>query len=294
MEVIQNLISKLLDFFNVGRLFSIIAPGFLITFSAGMLFSTLALPQYQGGAQKVCDAKAIQMLSSQILFDFGNCKNNLGLLIFVGMIVGVFVYETANFALCSLSGKSGKFPLCEYDASNDFDSDNKKKFGFSNRVVGLVYFAPFLKENFSGKENYYNFLISEYYRFLELSVVVSIGSFISAVISVAYYIALSNNVGCFVAPVLFGSVIVVLLLILSWFYFKVVPEIFYGYKKACSELVLGVTAVMSKGLTLAAAAPPTVAEAQQANQLEVIASIQKKKAANQLPDNLEGMENLIK
>lgn len=117
--------------------------------------------------------------------------------------------------------------------------------------VGFMYFAPYLKDEFiTGKENYYAFYISEYYRFLELSVVVPSSIVISSLIATGYYLLASFYLGDD-SPLNIAMVIIATLIIIAikvWFDEKVLPLVYYNSRKAAYDLVAGITDARNLGL----------------------------------------------
>jgi len=142
-------------------------------------------------------------------------------------------------------------PLRRYDHQFDSINEPANKFKFSKKEsdeVGLIYYAPFLKEKFSGEQNYFDFLVTEYYRFLEFSVIMPISIIVSVLFGISYYLSFSFRNSCF--PNWAGFTILFILLIDGslLFLYYIARDIYKSYAKATMDLILGVSDVMSKGL----------------------------------------------
>lgn len=187
-------------------------------------------------------------LGGQIAKDFSRVASHYWVVVFLSLVLGIILYEVGN-AIIGLKPVEEDAQLFRFKEKIDqnepplvLDKDPSAK-------VGLIYFAPYLKDEFiSGKENYYNFLITEYYRFLEFSAVMPLSVLLTTLIAVVYYKTACASLGECSHN---GAVVLFVLAIgLSVFvFYKVVfNKIFSGYRKASSELIKGITDMRNKGL----------------------------------------------
>jgi len=207
---------------------------------------------YSTSIQKEREIKEIECFKSrfqkQISADFKRISSNYMCVVILSIVIGFLLYLTSNRVICACSPKKDDYKLYPYDIkdSNKFVyvQPNKEK----TNDVGLIYFAPFLKEKFSGDNNYYTFLILEYYRFVELSVVMPLSLLLSIIISALYYVVLSICIGKFIYIVGFIGMFAIEAIIVGVFLKYVIPVTIDNYKKSTKELIDAVTYVMSKGL----------------------------------------------
>ena len=281
----ETLMNKFFDFFNFGRFITIIVPGLIIALCVSMLVSQTIWPAERKAdpppvtkvkttvtttteskdketstkketttivkdtayeeptSRKAFDPKAL--FKKQVAEDFQRVSGNFLLVVLLTVVIGLIIYEVGFRVLLHFPSKDNE-TLFRYDPTHDADTQNTKKFGFSQEPVGLVYFAPFLKEKFSGEENYYNFLITEYYRFLEFSIIMPVSIIASGMIGVAYYALF-----CFRhdylpywrgVAVLFAMLFAVAVVFLCW----VSPKVIESYKSASRDLIRGASDFMSK------------------------------------------------
>jgi len=300
-KFLEVLINKFFDFFNFGRLITIIVPGFIAAICLAMFISQLVFPlgelpgsgsalkiksvqsketiktesktkekentittikettttyeygadQKTGGQETITKEKKEDketLFIRQISADYRRVSNNFLLLLLLTIVLGLTLYEIGYIILLRFPKKSEDEKLFRYDGQNDKKGEAADKFLPSKNSVGLVYFAPFLKEKFSGEENYFNFLITEYYRFLEFSVNMPLSIIVLILFGGAYYLLFyAKNDFCPDCP---GSAIFVSVLLLCSLIFLIfiVPRIARAYRKATKDLILGVTDMMNKGL----------------------------------------------
>lgn len=209
---------------------------------------------YEGSkSQQKGDQEAIKKESKEAVFkrqlakDYARVSSNFFVVLLLTIVLGLMLYEIGyRIILFFPTGQHQK--LFRYDPRYDADDKVTHKFGFSKDSVGLVYFAPFLKEKFSGEENYFSFLVMEYYRFLEFSVNMPISVIVSGIIGIAYYVLFSIRNSYW--PYFFGFLVLFLMLFVCSiaFLLLVFPKIYTAYKKATKDLVQGVSDLMSKGL----------------------------------------------
>lgn len=187
----------------------------------------------------------------QILEDYTRVSgnfSNFSLVILLTIVIGLLLYELGYRVLFSFPRKENEEKLFRYNPQHDADDKVTHKFGFSEEPVGLVYFAPFLKERFSGEENYFNFIVTEYYRFVEFSVNMPISIIVSSIIGLAYY-GLFSLRNCYWPYWREFTAFFLILFVVSIVFLRFVsPKIFTAYKKASKDLVQGVSDLMSKGL----------------------------------------------
>ena len=269
-EFLKVMTEKFLDFFNIGRAVSIFIPGALVSFALLMLLSLVFFPardepssvpasaagasaagqgrdsiQSNGAHEKQGPREA---LGRQLASDFGRVASHYWIVALLSLITGILLYETGTVIIMTrrLDEKMQLFRFKEKQEAGDplLVPDR----GNEDARVGLIYFAPYLKEDFTGKENYYNFLIAEYYRFLEFSTVMPLSVLLTTVIAVIYYRTACGYAGaCFQN----GAVILLVLTVglsVTLFYMVVFDTIFSGYRKASADLIKGITDVKNKGL----------------------------------------------
>lgn len=210
---------------------------------------------YEGSkGQKTGEQEAIKKENKEALFkrqlakDYARVSSNFFLVVLLTIVLGLMLYEIGYRVILSFPTKGEKQELFRYDPQHDADDKVTQKFGFSKDSVGLVYFAPFLKEKFSGDENYFSFLVMEYYRFLEFSVNMPISIIVSGIIGVAYYGLFSIRNSYWPYYCGFGVFFLMLFGGSIGFLFLVSPRIYTAYKKASKDLVQGVSDLMSKGI----------------------------------------------
>lgn len=276
-EFLKKLTDKLLDFFNFGRFITIALPGLLIAMAITMFVSQLLFPHIpfpadtqpavaslQGEAkERPGTAEGSQTLfQRQLQADFGRLWRHGYLVAVLVVIFGLMNYELGYWVLgCQWFQRPPKDQLYPYCPAHDADDRPARKFqakvsrgrlvGLDHfckegDAVGLVYFAPFLKEKFSGEENYFTFLITEFYRFVEVSVVVPLALIQSSVLGVAYcWLFWWRRDLQLVLPFMLGVVSIGLSVI---FLRCVSTKIAKAYYRACYDLIHGVSDFMSKQL----------------------------------------------
>jgi hypothetical protein len=281
VKFLDTFLNKLLDFLNFGRLITIIIPGAIVSFCLLMFASQILFPERMSAPQEgVTTSSAVggnaserpaakpgvtrkniattadkeSLFQKQLSEDYGRANEHLYLIVFFTLALGFMLYELGYGILLDLSRmtdarETAEPKLSRYDDQHDADDKPTHKFNFSSGCpVGLVYFAPFLKEKFSGEENYFSFLITEYYRFLEFSVNMPVSIILSALLGLGYYILFSLRNACcpyFTEIVLFFIMLFVLPILFLLF---VSPKVLISYKKASTDLVRGVSDLMAKGL----------------------------------------------
>ena len=184
----------------------------------------------------------------QLSEDYKRVSRNFSLVVLLTIVIGLMLYEMGFRVLLLFGGKGEKQKLQRYSPTHDSDDELTLKFEFSTEPVGLVYFAPFLKENFSGQENYFDFLVTDYYRFLEFATIMPISIIVSGILGMVYYVLFSIRNSCWYDPLALGLLFLVLFVSSILFLLKVTPSIFESYKKAVKDLIQGVSDMMSKGL----------------------------------------------
>lgn len=279
VDFLKSLTDKFLDFFNIGRAISILIPGALVAFVLLMLLSLAVFPS--GGVStptptkkevsvaelaahvpavakpeaKIANSQAgvkspeiLCSLSAQIAGDFLRVTKHYWVVLLMALVIGILLYEVGNVIIAFWS-KEPKHQMYRYKEGKDAndkilvaDEDNKKA------EVGFIYFAPLLKSDFTGKENYYNFLVTEYYRFLEFSAVMPIAMLAASVLAGLYYFAACHvtKASCHTGVIFAGIVLVLLAVIL--FYWIVFRKVIEGYRKAAADLIKGVTDATNKGI----------------------------------------------
>jgi hypothetical protein len=202
-------------------------------------------------AQPVAKAPAdpLKPLGKQIAGDFLRVTTHYWVVLMVSLVLGILLYETGN-VIIALSSANSTTKLYRYqegpNAAGGILSPSVN--GTTGDEVGLIYFAPFLKADFTGKENFYNFLISEYYRFLEFSAVMPVALLAATWLAGVYYLVACHvtNATCHV-----GVVIVVMLIVLVkviMFYRIIFNRVLEGYRKASEDLIRGVTDATNRGI----------------------------------------------
>jgi len=203
------------------------------------------------------------LFQKQVSSDFLRTSNHVPLMVFFTLVIGLMLYEVGYKVLQCFSKigaphkqAAGTANLIEtsgdtlkrYDPQHDADPTPTNKFNFSAHAVGLVYFAPFLKEKFSGEENYFSFIVTEYYRFVEFSVNMPIAIIVSGLIGVAYYLLFSLRHSCWPYSTELSFFFPALFAFPALFLFIVSPGIPESYKQASKDLIQGVSDLMAKGL----------------------------------------------
>ena len=187
----------------------------------------------------------LKPLGARIADDFNRVSNHYWVVMLVSLIIGILLYEIGNVIIAFCSGKS-KVHLYRYQEGTTttltFDGNKKKE------QVGLIYFAPFLKAEFTGKENYYNFLVSEYYRFLEFSSVMPIAMLMTFCMAGTYYLlACYVTKTCCYTWIVIG-VLAIIIIIVTLFYKYIFTKVLEGYRKASEDLIKGVSDASNKGI----------------------------------------------
>jgi hypothetical protein len=208
----------------------------------------------RGKSQGPGDQEAIKKENKEALFnrqlakDYARVSSNFFVVLLLTIVLGLMLYEVGYWIITFFPPRGEELELFSYDPQHDADNTVTQKFAFTKKPVGLVYFAPFLKEKFSGEENYFNFLVTEYYRFLEFSVNMPISIIVSGIIGIAYYVLFSIRNSYW--PYYSGFKLLFLMLFVCSiaFLLLVFPRINKVYKKASKDLVRGVSDLMSKGL----------------------------------------------
>jgi hypothetical protein len=194
-----------------------------------------------------------EWFSAQVSQDFQRVRDGFYYVLIFTIILGLMLYEV-GFGVILRQGVKTTEELHRYKNGDTYSTDGKilkRDFSFSTEtdsVVGLVYFAPFLKEKFSGDENYFNFLVTEYYRFLEFSVVMPISIMISALVASVYYLLFGLRNFCWPHPVSVPAVLLAVFILALVFTCCVPSKVSGAYKKATSDLIKGVSDFMSKQL----------------------------------------------
>ena len=195
--------------------------------------------------QKNADEEAL--FKKQVSKDYYRVKNNFPLVVLLTIVIGLIIYEI-GFRVLIYSPSKGGDKLFRYDSQYDSEEQNTHKFNFTQQPVGLVYFAPFLKEKFSGDENYYSFLITEYYRFLEFSIIMPISLIVAGILGLAYYLlfCIRNDYAPYYGE--FAVFFIILFVVSIGFLYFISPKINDAYNKASKDLIQGVSDFMKKGL----------------------------------------------
>jgi len=199
----------------------------------------------------------------QLIQNYGRVMNNWLLIVIGAIVIGVLMHEVGYLYLLCLSKCEGrkkendKYRLYPY-APTEADKiefiqivpasthGDKKK----DQEVGFVYFAPFLKEKISGDENYFTFLITEYYRFVEFCINMPLSLILTALVGIVYILLFNANTDILGEPlehlsqiwIMFGAIIGVSLL----FLFIVTPKVLKSYFGARADLIRGVSDYMNK------------------------------------------------
>jgi|GEM_PF-2492309 hypothetical protein len=284
-KFLETFLSKLLDFLNFGRLITIVVPGVILSFCVIMFTGQLLFPEKviapkeksvavkadkgnpaKSGDQAVAPDTAAKpdegiLFQKQLSKDFNLVTQHLWIVVFFTIILGILVYEMA-YGLLSI------FPLrvpgiknnledlkncalSRYDNAADAEPTAVNKFKPNGKdKVYLEYFAPFLKEKFSGDENYYNFLIMEYYRFVEFSVVMPLCAIASTLVAISYWVLFCLRNGCCPYGCELVLIFIAMLVLPALFIVFVSNKVWLFYQKSQYDLILGVSDLMSKGLTL--------------------------------------------
>lgn len=282
-KFLENLSTKFFDFFNFGRFLTIIVPGMIVAFCLAMLLSQIVFPivlVYQEDDAEVKHESNIQSvvqyhshseikknteeeisfkLEKQVTGDFERVTSNfLPLLlatIVIGMILNEISYSCIKRSLNNMMRRSDmkKYTLHPYENTEEIARKKNQPemkliadgAGKYKGEVGTSYYAPFLKDKFSGDDNYFDFLVTEYYRFVEFAMVAPISIMISVIIIGLYFVAfwVSNWTAIHMLAVIllgfFTFVFMVLILRL------VFPPIAEAYIKARWNLTKGVTDIMN-------------------------------------------------
>jgi hypothetical protein len=158
------------------------------------------------------------------------------------------LFEVGNVVITGWSAKSG---TGLYRFKEGLDADGRKlvvDYDNKEAEVGFIYFAPFLKAEFTGKENYYSFLITEYYRFLEFSAVMPLAMLKASFLAGLYYLAACHvTETCCHTGVVIAAVLLVLFAVIL-FYSLVFSRVLKCYRKASAELIKGVADATNKGI----------------------------------------------
>lgn len=196
--------------------------------------------------QKTADKKVF--FSKQVSEDYHRVYNNPFAVGLLTIVLGLIIYEI-GFRIFLYFPDKGKQKLHRYDPAHDSDPAATYKFtAKKDEPAGLVYFAPFLKEKFSGDANYFDFLITEYYRFLEFSIIMPVAIIASGILGVAYYTLFSIRNECYLYCRVFAVFFIMLFAVCVIFILWVPPKILESYRKASHDLINGVSDFMSKGL----------------------------------------------
>lgn len=187
-----------------------------------------------------------EIMSKQITADFDRVSAHYWIVALFSLVIGIMLYEVGN----NIIG-AAKSTVKMYRFKENPGADKPQLVpdeGNAQMEVGLIYFAPFLKEDFTGKENYYNFLVSEYYRFLEFSAVMPLAIGVTALLAAGYYFAACRMIQvCCHYVVAFGAVVLVWVLLVV-FHKLVFSKVYGNYRKASADLIKGVADVINKGL----------------------------------------------
>ncbi len=270
----EALISKFFDFFNFGRFITIVIPGFVAALCFAMLMSQLIFQEkhqkkeiQKKEASCCCEVKMHdagkkdinQQASDDDLFikqiknDYNRVKGNFLLMTILAIMLGLMIYEVGycilrHYRKRPREGTKDDTKLFRYSSEHDAADSFANKFNPSKEEVSLIYFAPFLKEKFSGDENYFDFLITEFYRFLEFSINISVSIFMSLFIGVFYYVLFCFRNFCWPCRTEFIFFFLILSLLTVVFFWLVFLTILKAYNKASHDLVLGVSDFMAKNL----------------------------------------------
>lgn len=198
---------------------------------------------------------AAKALAEQLRSDFGRLSSHQWLIVLLAVVMGFPIYEIGYRLLSGLSDddKLKTYALYPYDDSND-PTDTRKLFFLGdatakkNEPVGIMYFAPFLKEKFSGEENYFNFFVTEFYRFQEFSTVMPVSVVISAIVAYLYYVLFSLREGYWLYGTVFFLLFAVMITSAILYYKYITVPGMESYARSKKALVQGVSAIMSKGL----------------------------------------------
>lgn len=117
-----------------------------------------------------------------------------------------------------------------------------------DRSVGIMYFAPFLKEKFSGEENYFNFLITEFYRFQEFSTVMPVSIIAGNFMGGIYYVLFSTRNGYWLYGRTFTWMFILILLLTGLYMYFITRDGMVSYARSRQHLVQGVPDLMKKNL----------------------------------------------
>ena len=191
-----------------------------------------------------------EWFSAQAKQDFQKVKNNFYYVLIFAVILGLMLYEVGFRVILRLSSKT-KTNLFRYSNNDTYNAEGKivkHDFDFSTTTVGLAYYAPFLKEKFSGDANYFDFLVTEYYRFLEFSVLMPSAIILSALTGFAYFLLFGIRNACWPHAVGILCVLIGVCILNILFLYIIPPKVSVAYKKAAHDLVQGVTDFMSKQL----------------------------------------------
>lgn len=190
----------------------------------------------------------LRPLSAQIADDFLRVTRHYWVVLLMALVIGILLYEVGNVIVAFWS-KDPEFQLYRYREGKDAtDKILVTDDGNKDAAVGFIYFAPLLKSDFTGKENYYSFLITEYYRFLEFSAVMPIAMLAASVLAGLYYFAACHvtKAGCHTGVIFAGIGLILFAVIL--FYWVVFRKVIAGYRRAVADLIKGVTDATNKGI----------------------------------------------
>lgn len=181
------------------------------------------------------------------------------------IILYIFNFKGHIFKILTFLTKktySNKMDLRLFKYSSEFDSSiiSKRFNPDSSSPVGSIYFAPFLKEKFSGDDNYYNILITEYYRFLEFSYTILSSILLSWISMIIYYLSFYFLYSLNSPPLIlrFSLIMIIIAFIVFLYWIRILPKTVERYLEARKDLIDGVTDFMKKGLAekVQQASPP--------------------------------------
>ena len=199
-------------------------------------------------------------LEQQIIKDFKLAVKYPWIICLLSLIFGILIYEFGNAQIGKMKCADDnqlhgyKYPPSPPDplkvtadtaaAAAGSAALPDKLITDDNKPVGLIYFAPYLKDTFiTGGVNYFSFLIIEYYRFLEFSVVIPLAILITNFLALFYYLIAARMLCCLFFPettiVIMAAVIITGLYF--WFRMNVLPLIYANYRKNAFDLIKGIT-----------------------------------------------------
>jgi hypothetical protein len=213
--------------------------------AAGKQEGSVESKAVQGNQEKSDPREA---LGRQLASDFNRVASHYWVVALLSLITGILLYEIGNVIIVA-KRMDEKMQLFRFKETQPLGGPLLvPDTGNEDAKVGLIYFAPYLKEDFTGKENYYNFLIAEYYRFLEFSAVMPLSVLLATLIAVIYY----RTACCYAGACYQNGAVILLVLIMGLsvylFYTVVFDRVFTGYRKASADLIKGITDVKNKGL----------------------------------------------